>query len=276
MQMRQTAQTAPDGTVLAVCEQMALNEGRTFLRNNRASTTARTRGRTGRVSRASLHPFYALMPAPGCTMPFPPTNLPQVAVYIGPALENPSPLGRQPTLSFPCEPDCPTSRQPSGTNPRMIPVNPSGTNPRMIPVNATHRPRYGPLRIRSNATNPNTTPKRQSTLNGNTKHTIQRPAVTPVVSLNGCKVANNPKATSPPQPRMLQTRLANAHNVLGFVSSIPVYLPLLKPRKRDSSASFEDMHNAKRIWIFFDAPIQGCYYAALRCLINDSHGAAGN
>jgi len=34
MQMRQTAQMAPDGTVLAVCEQVALNEGRTFLRNS--------------------------------------------------------------------------------------------------------------------------------------------------------------------------------------------------------------------------------------------------
>src|SRR5260370_11097402 len=31
MQMRQTAQTAQDGTVLAACEQVALNEGRTFL-----------------------------------------------------------------------------------------------------------------------------------------------------------------------------------------------------------------------------------------------------
>jgi hypothetical protein len=32
-QMRQTAQTAPDGTVLAACEQVAVNEGRSFLRN---------------------------------------------------------------------------------------------------------------------------------------------------------------------------------------------------------------------------------------------------
>ena len=37
MQMRQTAQMAPDGTVLAVCEQVALNEGRTFLRNSLAA-----------------------------------------------------------------------------------------------------------------------------------------------------------------------------------------------------------------------------------------------
>ena len=36
MQMRQTAQTAPDGTVLAVCEQVALIEGR-FLRNRLAA-----------------------------------------------------------------------------------------------------------------------------------------------------------------------------------------------------------------------------------------------
>ena len=32
-QMRQTAQTAADGTVLAACEQVAVNEGRSFLRN---------------------------------------------------------------------------------------------------------------------------------------------------------------------------------------------------------------------------------------------------
>jgi hypothetical protein len=37
MQMRQTAQTPPDGTVLAACEQVALNEGRTFLRNSLAA-----------------------------------------------------------------------------------------------------------------------------------------------------------------------------------------------------------------------------------------------
>jgi hypothetical protein len=36
-QMRQTAQTAPDGTVLAACEQVALSEGRTFLRNSLAA-----------------------------------------------------------------------------------------------------------------------------------------------------------------------------------------------------------------------------------------------
>jgi len=36
-QMRQTAQTAPDGTVLAACEQLALNEGRAFLRNSVAA-----------------------------------------------------------------------------------------------------------------------------------------------------------------------------------------------------------------------------------------------
>jgi len=36
-QMRQTAQTAQDGTVLAACEQVALNEGRTFLRNSLAA-----------------------------------------------------------------------------------------------------------------------------------------------------------------------------------------------------------------------------------------------
>jgi hypothetical protein len=36
-QMRQTAQTAPDGTVMAACEQVALNEGRTFLRTSLAA-----------------------------------------------------------------------------------------------------------------------------------------------------------------------------------------------------------------------------------------------
>jgi hypothetical protein len=36
MQMRQTAQNAPDGTVLAACEQVALNEGRVFLRKSLA------------------------------------------------------------------------------------------------------------------------------------------------------------------------------------------------------------------------------------------------
>jgi hypothetical protein len=36
-QMRQTAQTAPEGTVLAACEQIALNEGRAFLRNSLAA-----------------------------------------------------------------------------------------------------------------------------------------------------------------------------------------------------------------------------------------------
>jgi hypothetical protein len=36
-QMQRTAQTAPDGTVLAACEQVALNEGRAFLRNSLAS-----------------------------------------------------------------------------------------------------------------------------------------------------------------------------------------------------------------------------------------------
>lgn len=36
-QLRQTAQTAPAGTVLAACEQVALHEGRTFLRNSLAA-----------------------------------------------------------------------------------------------------------------------------------------------------------------------------------------------------------------------------------------------
>jgi hypothetical protein len=45
-QMRQTAQTAPDGTVLAACEQVALNEGRLFLRNSLAAAVQ------GRVDQA--------------------------------------------------------------------------------------------------------------------------------------------------------------------------------------------------------------------------------
>jgi hypothetical protein len=32
-QLRQTAQTAPEGTVLAACEQVALNQGRAWLRD---------------------------------------------------------------------------------------------------------------------------------------------------------------------------------------------------------------------------------------------------
>ena len=36
-QMRQLAQDAPDGTVLATCEQFALNQGRAFLRDNLAA-----------------------------------------------------------------------------------------------------------------------------------------------------------------------------------------------------------------------------------------------
>ena len=36
-QMRQVAQTAPDGTVLAACEQVALQDGRRLLRNSLAA-----------------------------------------------------------------------------------------------------------------------------------------------------------------------------------------------------------------------------------------------
>src|SRR5215472_3900807 len=36
-QMRQTAQNAPEGTVLAACEQIALNEGRALLRHTLAA-----------------------------------------------------------------------------------------------------------------------------------------------------------------------------------------------------------------------------------------------
>jgi hypothetical protein len=50
MQMRQTAQTAPDGTVLAVCEQVALNErtdpcGPTGSRRPRCPETGSGRGK---------------------------------------------------------------------------------------------------------------------------------------------------------------------------------------------------------------------------------------
>ena len=44
-QMQRTAQTAPDGTVLAACEQVALNDGRAFLRNSLlAAVQSRVRG----------------------------------------------------------------------------------------------------------------------------------------------------------------------------------------------------------------------------------------
>src|SRR5258708_24345042 len=69
------------------------------------------------------------------------------------------------------------------------------------------------------ATNPKITPSRQRAADGNTKHMSQRPTVTPVVSLNGYRLANSPKAASPQQPRMPQTRLTSAHNVLGLVTS---------------------------------------------------------
>src|SRR6478736_690904 len=58
------------------------------------------------------------------------------------------------------------------------------------------------------------------THNGNTKHKNQRPAVTPVVSLNGYKRTHNPKAASPHPPRMPQTRLTNAHRVVGLALTI--------------------------------------------------------
>src|SRR2546423_1470939 len=39
-QMRQVAQTAPEGTVLAACEQVALQDGRRLLRNSLAAAVA--------------------------------------------------------------------------------------------------------------------------------------------------------------------------------------------------------------------------------------------
>jgi hypothetical protein len=64
-QMRQIAETAPDGTVLAACEAVALNEGRTFLRKSLASAvqsriqSAEQKG--GRLARQAAH--VAVAPA---------------------------------------------------------------------------------------------------------------------------------------------------------------------------------------------------------------------
>lgn len=42
-QMRQVAQTAPDGTVLAACEEVALRDGRALLRNSLAAAVVGAR-----------------------------------------------------------------------------------------------------------------------------------------------------------------------------------------------------------------------------------------
>ncbi len=59
MQMRQTAQNAPDGTVLAACEQVALDEGRAFLRSSLPgavqSRVEAAEQKGGRAARAAAH-----------------------------------------------------------------------------------------------------------------------------------------------------------------------------------------------------------------------------
>jgi hypothetical protein len=65
-QMRQTAQTAPDGTVLAACEQVALNEGRTFLRNSLAAAV-HSRVEMAEQKGAALVPAAAHVPTPATT-----------------------------------------------------------------------------------------------------------------------------------------------------------------------------------------------------------------
>jgi len=59
-QMRQTAQTAPEGTVLAACEQVALSEGRLFLRN---SLAAAVQSRVDRAEHKGGSPARGAAPA---------------------------------------------------------------------------------------------------------------------------------------------------------------------------------------------------------------------
>jgi len=60
-QMRQTAQTAPDGSVLAACEQVALNEGRAFLRS---SLAAAVQSRVESAEQKGGWPARGAAPAP--------------------------------------------------------------------------------------------------------------------------------------------------------------------------------------------------------------------
>jgi len=60
-QLRQTAQTAPDGTVLAACEEVALDAGRALLRN---SLAAAVQSRIESAEQKGGPPVPAAAPAP--------------------------------------------------------------------------------------------------------------------------------------------------------------------------------------------------------------------
>jgi hypothetical protein len=60
-QMRQTAQSAPDGTVLAACEQVALNEGRALLRQT-LTTAVQSRVDAAEQKGGTLVPGAAHVP----------------------------------------------------------------------------------------------------------------------------------------------------------------------------------------------------------------------
>ena len=66
IQMQQTAQTAADGTVLAACEQVALNEGRTLLRRSLAAAVQRRIDQAERKGGAPA-PAAAHVPTPPAT-----------------------------------------------------------------------------------------------------------------------------------------------------------------------------------------------------------------
>ena len=63
-QMRQVAQTAPAGTVLAACEQVALHEGRAVLRKSLAAAVqARVERAEAKGGRPATSPAHAAAPA---------------------------------------------------------------------------------------------------------------------------------------------------------------------------------------------------------------------
>jgi hypothetical protein len=65
-QMRQTAQAAADGTVLAACEQVALSEGRAFLRSSLAAAV-QSRVESAEQKGGPPAPPAAPAPAPPAT-----------------------------------------------------------------------------------------------------------------------------------------------------------------------------------------------------------------
>jgi hypothetical protein len=63
-QLRQVAQTAPAGTVLAACEQVALQDGRALLRRSLAAAVqARVDGAEAKGGRPATAPAHAAAPA---------------------------------------------------------------------------------------------------------------------------------------------------------------------------------------------------------------------